>query len=72
MNIKKSVRLRIGKLAQFVRRCEDEYSLFEARPKSGCNFFFVDQEAGGLTVGDAQNLQMDFASHFKSGACIEC
>ena len=72
MNIKKSIRLRIGKLSQFLRRCEDEYSLFEARRKSGCNFFFVNQGTGGLTVGNAQNLQMDATSHFKSGACIEC
>lgn len=72
MNIKKSIRLRIGKLAHFVRKCEDEYSLFEACRKSGCNFFFVEQGAGGLTIGNAQNLQMDVTSHFKSGACIEC
>lgn len=72
MNIKKSIRLRIGKLAQYIRRCEDEYSLFEARRKSGCDFFFVDQGRGGLTVGNAHNLQMDSTSHFKSGAFIEC
>ena len=64
--------MKIGKLSILLHRCEEEFFLEEARRKSGCNFFFVNQGTGGLTVSNAQNLKMDATSHFKSGACIEC
>ncbi len=72
MRIKEKVLLQIGRVSLFFRRCEDLYTLEDARKRSGSSFYFVDQGNGGLCISSPENLEMDCTSHFKSGAFIEC
>lgn len=72
MGIRKRIVLAIGKLAHYVRICEEMYDVKQIQKKSGQNFFFVNQGRGSLTVAKPENLVMDSTSHFKSGSFIEC
>lgn len=72
MNLKKELVLIIGRIARYIRICEDQYSLYLAQKKSGSQFFYISQGTGGLSIGHPENLKMDNTSHFKSGSFIEC
>ena len=72
MTIKQCIMYVIGRMAQYVRICEDYYSLRSIQKRSGSVFSFVNQGKGGLTVSHPEKFEIDSTSHLKSGCYIEC